>query len=354
MARLDNIVPGFDVLDGFDAPWQQNSLFGHRKAINIFLDAHNRKRLHHAWLISGARGVGKSTLAYRLTRFILASTNEQGTSEDPTSIKPEHPVARQISSLVHPNMLVISRPWDAKGKKYRTEITIDEVRKTNRFFGTTSGNGKWRICIVDAADDLNRNAANALLKILEEPPRDCLFFVLSHAPGRLLPTIRSRCRKLALEPLGRDDMSSGIQHFTGLTDPDILDRLTNASDGRLRRALELNQSNGTVVIDDLASLIKSTRQQATDFERLHGFAELISKPGQGDTQFQLLLESCQRTLSLSMRQLLSSGASQQTLMTHAKAWENIGRIEQNMRIYNLDKKQAVIDIVRCVSAAVSN
>ena len=189
-------------------PRETSDLFGHREAESTLLDAYRSGRIPHAWLIGGAQGIGKATLAYRMARFVLAFRNPKASQvqQAPTlRVDPADHVARQITAGAHGGLLVLERGLNDRGV-LRTVITVDETRETISFFGSTAAVEGWRVCIVDTVDELNPNAANALLKILEEPPQQSLFLLVSNAPSRVLPTILSRCRKLLLRPLETDDV----------------------------------------------------------------------------------------------------------------------------------------------------
>src|SRR3954454_24536493 len=184
-------------------PRETTSFYGHAEAEQALLEAYRAGRMPHAWLIGGPRGIGKATLAYRMARFVFAhpeATAQSVQNAAQLALPPDHPVARRIAAQGHPDLLALERVADEKGK-VPMFIPVDMVRKTIRFFGSTPGGGGWRVCIVDSADEMNAAGANALLKILEEPPAKSLLLVVSHAPGRLLPTIRSRCRRLVLRAL---------------------------------------------------------------------------------------------------------------------------------------------------------
>ena len=184
-------------------PRETAELFGHREAEAALLNAYRSGRIPHAWLIGGAQGIGKATLAYRMARFVLAHRNPLAAPvqrAETLAVDPADPVARQIAAGAHGGLLVLERGLNDRGVM-RTVITVDETRETISFFGSTAAVEGWRVCIVDTVDELNPNAANALLKILEEPPQQSLFLLVSHAPSRVLPTILSRCRKLPLRPL---------------------------------------------------------------------------------------------------------------------------------------------------------
>src|SRR2546430_12442042 len=189
-------------------PRETGALFGHREAEMALLNAYRSGRIPHAWLIGGPQGIGKATLDYRMARFALANSNPTAPSvqrAETLALDPGDPVARQVTAGAHGGLLVLERGLNDRGVM-RTVITVDETRETISFFGSTAAVDGWRVCIVDTVDELNPNAANALLKILEEPPQRSLFLLVSHAPARVLPTIQSRCRKLALRPLATADV----------------------------------------------------------------------------------------------------------------------------------------------------
>ncbi|MFN5121431.1 MAG: DNA polymerase III subunit delta', partial [Bradyrhizobium sp.] len=223
-------------------PRETSDLFGHREAEATLLDAYRSGRIPHAWLIGGAQGVGKATLAYRMARFVLAFRNPKSSQVQaaPTlRVDPSDAVARQITAGAHGGLLVLERGLNDRGVM-RTVITVDETRETISFFGSTAAVDGWRVCIVDTVDELNPNAANALLKILEEPPQQSLFLLVSHAPSRVLPTILSRCRKLLLRPLETDDVVRAAAAATDIDaeDPALLEAAA-ASEGSVGRALSL-------------------------------------------------------------------------------------------------------------------
>ena len=187
-------------------PRETSTLSGHREAEQALLNAYRGDRIPHAWLIGGAQGIGKATLAYRMARFVLAHRDALAAGvrrAETLWVDPSNPVARHVAAGAHGGLLTLERSLNEKGVM-RTVITVDETRETISFFGSTAAVEGWRVCVVDTVDELNPNAANALLKVLEEPPRQSLFLLVSHAPARVLPTIQSRCRKLALRPLATE------------------------------------------------------------------------------------------------------------------------------------------------------
>ena len=185
-------------------PRETSVLFGHAEAEQTLLEAYRSGRIPHAWLIGGESGIGKATLAYRMARFVLAYPDpampavRKATS---LAIPADHPVARRIAGQAHGDLLSLERVINEKTGKLFTVIRVDDIRRSVPFFGSTAGEGGWRIAIVDSVDELNKESENALLKVLEEPPPRALLLLVSNAPGRILPTIRSRCRMLMLRPL---------------------------------------------------------------------------------------------------------------------------------------------------------
>ncbi len=214
---MSDDIPEPDRITGAPHPRETETLFGQSGAEASFLEAYNAGRLHSGWLITGPRGVGKSTLAWKIATFLLSQDPQDddglfGAPPPPTSLQvdPEHPDARLVQSGAHPRLFIVRRPYDDKTKKLKSEITVDAVRGVKGFFHMSSTDGGRRVVIVDAADELNRNAANAILKELEEPPADTTILLIAHQPSRLLPTIRSRCRELRCPPLGPDDLGHAL------------------------------------------------------------------------------------------------------------------------------------------------
>ncbi len=206
MASLDKTSADIlqaDTEAGCPHPREVYSIIGHGEEEKKLARLFANNELHHAWLISGTKGIGKATLAYRLVRTVLGGNPDTNGRLD---VPQNDAVAQRVQSLGHGDFLLIRRPYDEKSKKLRTEIPISEARKISEFFSKKASEGGWRICLVDNMDEMNKNAANAVLKILEEPPEKCLLILLSNSPGRLLPTIRSRCMSLHLRPISDKDL----------------------------------------------------------------------------------------------------------------------------------------------------
>ncbi|MTH33267.1 DNA polymerase III subunit delta' [Paracoccus limosus] len=226
----DDTPPEPDRAPGAPHPREATRVLGQDQAVGDFLASARAGRLHHAWLLTGPRGTGKATLAWAIAHWLLA-----GSPEDSLDIDPELPVARRIRALSEPRLHLVRRPVDEKTGRLRSEITVDEIRKLQGFFHMSAAEGGSRVAIIDAADEMNPAAANALLKQLEEPPAQATLLLVAHQPGRLLPTIRSRCRELRLQPLGAEDMADILQDLGIGGDAEKLAALAGGSVGEAVR-----------------------------------------------------------------------------------------------------------------------
>lgn len=222
-------------------------LFGHAEAQQRFLDAYEQSRLHHAWLIEGPEGIGKSRFAHRLAAFLLGA---RGPAGRPLDADASDPVWRACAAGSHPDLRVIQRELNDKGKLAQ-DISVDQVRALTEFFTKMPALGGWRIGIIDAIDEANRNGANALLKTLEEPPPKCVLFLINHGREPLLPTIRSRCRVLRLSVLSDEDC------LKALTAAGAPETALSAAQGRPGRGIRLSSPTALAAAGAARALLQS-------------------------------------------------------------------------------------------------
>jgi DNA polymerase-3 subunit delta' len=316
-------------------------LVGQEAAEVAFDDARARGRLHHAWLISGPQGLGKATFAFRIARRLL------GAAPDPRhglmGAAPQDPVSRLVAQDAHPDLMVVDRT-DSEGK-VRREILVEEVRRLNEFFSKSPASAPYRVAIVDAADDLNRNAANALLKTLEEPPPRGVILLVCHAPGRLIRTIRSRCRTLKLAPLPEAAVADFVSMRTD-ADPESALRLARMSGGAPGRALAL-ASEGALEMDVAA---RALVQGLPDLDRTLALSLTDRfRGGEGARSFALLTER----LAARVHDLVLRRAEEGIggLDAWAEAWSALNRLPREVEALNLDRGDALFTALADLRAA---
>lgn len=347
--------PESDVLPGAPHPRDTERLFGHSAAERDFLDAYREGRLPQAWLIGGREGIGKATLAWRVARFILANPDPSQPVVQRASdlhVDPSAPAARRISAQSHGDVVVLRREWDAKGKKHFTEIRVDDVRKAINLFHRAASEGGWRIAIIDSADDLNRSSANALLKMIEEPPPKSLFLITSHRPAATMPTIRSRCRRLTLSPLSDADVVAAIKAMDddpATSDKELMTAATRAS-GSVRDALLLLANASIKQADDIARLL--ARLPDVDWRAVHSLADSVTGREGGDV-FEAMLTMTLDWIDAKVRTAAASGAGPRSLAPLAQVWEKIAASARETQALNLDRRPIVLSLFADLSAAVS-
>ena len=286
----DDDIPEADCAEGAPHPRHTAEVFGQDAAEQSVLSALNEGRRHHAWLLTGPRGVGKASFAWRLARYLRTEADDgpglfgEAPATTTLDVDPGHPVARQIAALSDPGTLLIRRAWDQDRKKLKAQITVDEVRRLNSFFGLSATDGGTRVVIVDSADEMNPSAANALLKVLEEPPAKAVLLLISHQPARLLPTIRSRCRVLRFQPLSPEDLSRAL-HQAGVEAPEG-PALAELAGGSAGDALRLITGDGLGIYTELVTLLSQAPQM--DRQAARRFADAASARG-ADARMELSL-----------------------------------------------------------------
>jgi DNA polymerase-3 subunit delta' len=332
-------------------PRETTVLFGHREAETALLNAYRSGRIPHAWLVGGAQGIGKATLAYRMARFVLAHPNPLASDvqrAETLGVDPSDPVARHVAAGAHGGLLTLERTLNDKGVM-RTVITVDETRETISFFGSTAAVDGWRVCIVDTVDELNPNAANALLKILEEPPQRSLFLLASHAPARILPTIQSRCRKLPLRPLATEDViRAAAQAAQRPVDDPALVEAAEAAEGSVARALTLLGGDALKLHQRTTALLATLPQ--VDPRELHALGDALG--GSDRVALAAFIDGVDRWVSERLRiDGANANANLPRLARLAEVWEKINRAARDTESYNLERKPLVFSVFGLLAEA---
>ncbi|WP_445376507.1 DNA polymerase III subunit delta' [Niveispirillum fermenti] len=367
---------------GFDPevfnPRRNNFLEGHATAEKLLLDSWNSGRMHHAWLIGGPPGIGKATLAFRMARFVLTRglPGEQemglfGPPPDPTSltVDPEGPVSHRVASGGHADLLTIQRTWDEKRRRFKRDLAVEEVRKIAPFLRLTSAEGGWRVVIVDGADQLNSSGQNAILKILEEPPSKTLILLVADNVGALLPTIRSRTRKLALEPLTEAQVRSLL--FRYLPDLDDAERtaLARLAEGSIGRAIELHTAGGLDLYKAMLGVFDSLPR--LDVLGAYAFADATLRGGNEEANWIAVTEligwwlgriaraAARGTIPAEVvpgeaalvHRLMQGSHRAGALDRWVEVWENTNHMFAKAESANLDRRQTLMSALARIEAA---
>jgi DNA polymerase-3 subunit delta' len=333
-------------------PRETTDLFGHRDAELALLNAYRSGRMPHAWLIGGAQGIGKATLAYRMARFALAHRDPGAADVQRAQtlfVDRSEAVARQVAAGSHGGLLTLERSLNDKGVM-RSVITVDETRETISFFGSTAAVEGWRVCIVDTVDELNPNAANALLKVLEEPPQRSLFLLVSHAPARVLPTIISRCRKLPLRPLATSDVIAATAAAANIArDDPALAQAAGAAEGSVARALTLSGGDALKLHQRTAALLATLPR--VDPRELHALGDALG--GSDRIALAAFIDSVDRWINDRLRaDEADANANLPRLARLAEVWEKINGAARDTESYNLERKPLVFSVFGLLAEAV--
>lgn len=350
MSRNEPAIVEPDQLEGAPHPREQFAFFGHPEGEGAFVEGLRSGRLHHAWLIGGPQGIGKATLAYRVARVLLDPDRSGNQAYDDLHVAPESSVARQVIALSHPNLAVLRCAPATDKKAASTTIPVDAVRRALSMFGSTSADGGYRVCIVDSAEDLTISSANALLKVIEEPPPRSIFLIVSHAPQRVLPTIRSRCRRLLLRPLDDANIRSVIASLGAPwsdMSPEVVGQALSYGEGSVRRTLELLDADKVAFMDQVARLLDSLPR--TDPKQIATLAEALAKRD-ADENYDLTLEAVQRWISSRLHEGAGLGASR--LAPLVEVCDKIGRAAREIDVFNLDRRPFILTLFDDLADAV--
>jgi DNA polymerase-3 subunit delta' len=344
------------------APRENPQLVGHENAERELRRLVEAGRLPHAILLSGPRGIGKATLAFRLARFLLAGPEDLPaemfgeTEKGGLATDPESGVFRRVASGGHADLLTVERAYDPRRRRLRSDIIVEDTRAIAGFFRLTAAEEGWRIVIVDGAEEMNRNAANALLKILEEPPRRGLLLLVSHSPGRLLPTVRSRCRHFPLIPLAHALVLQLLGQYRPELAQSEAEALAGLAEGSIGRAIELADAGGLALYRSILGILAQVPR--VEVAELHAFADKLARPDAEEAYraseellSQFLARIVVRAAGRPFEQeewVAGEGEVVQRLAACADParWadlrDRIGRAFANTDQLNLDRKQAIL------------
>jgi DNA polymerase-3 subunit delta' len=320
-------------------PRANPDFFGHDHAAQALADAAAAGRMHHAWLITGPRGIGKATLAFRFARWLLAG---RPPGQPALFLPPEDPTFRRVAAGAHADLRTLAPSAGDKGVKLM--IRVDDVRTVPRFLGLTAAEGGWRIVLVEQLEAMNPEAQNALLKTLEEPPPRALLLLTTSAPDRLLPTIRSRCRRIDLFPLAEPAMEHVLTQWMPELDAAQRAGLARISGGAPGRALELAEAEALALqaeVDGFLAMLPRPDQRG-----LHQLADRLAAKRDGSALLTFL-ELLRAALARSIGEAARGGAvapylAERPLAEWASLWDTLGRLADETETLNLDRKQAVL------------
>jgi DNA polymerase-3 subunit delta' len=334
-------------------PREQALFFGHSSSIAELSTAARSGQMHHAWLIAGPKGIGKATLAWKFSKALLAF----GTSGCPQdlSVPETNTFAKQVSALTHPDLILLRRPWDHEKKRFKSELPVAEIRKLGSFYSTHASYGGSKIAIVDCMDETSPEAQNALLKVLEEPPKGAVLLLITHAPGHLLPTIRSRCRTLTLRKLGSVDMHSALAALCPHLHDEDRQLILALADGAPGFAASLVAANASSTYKDVLTLLHQLPKP--NMSHSISLSERLAKLpiDQGIGLFSTLLTlAIQRAVQANLVQqpvlpveekVFTSMFAAMSPQTWVQSWSDLRHAFARTDQLNLDKKQYVLNAI---------
>lgn len=345
------------------SPRDNDYLLGHEEAEQFLLEAWKNNSLHNSWLFSGIEGIGKATLAYRFARFLLSADTNKAQEYTSLSIGKDNQIFKLVSQNSHPDLKIIERDYtdtdrrkilkaikdgealsqeELQNLKRSAFIRVDDVRTINEFLSKRSSQDGWRVVIVDSIDDMNTASANAILKILEEPPYKTVMILISHNPNRLLPTIKSRCAKLLLKPLTETNLGSLLRRYRPELSEPAIKSLVGISSGSIGQAINYADNNAIEQYEKLKNLVTSGSN--IKLSELLSFCDTAAQ----DEDIYYLVESLILKL---YRQLMHEVNNVESL---AQSWEESIKIFSETDSLNLDKKQALLSIITNLNKRISN
>lgn len=341
-------------------PRNNPDLIGHEAVEQAILADFNAGRMPHALILAGPQGIGKATLAYRIARFMFSQGGDEGAGlfgepEKPATlyVSPENPVFRRVASGGHADLVVIEREMDEKKGRLKSEIPVDTVREVKGKLHQKAAEGGWRVAIVDGAEHLNSAGQNALLKILEEPPKKSLLILTTSQPGGFLPTIRSRCRMVRMEALPHATVAQLLDKYVpGIGDGEK-DAISRYVEGSIGRALQFYAEEGMTQYRDMLALVAQIPD--IDIVKLHDIADKLSRTEAAyENAREIITGWCQRIARLQARGEAIIDVMPGDAMVFQKlaarfpprhfldTWEKMAQLFRQTEWSYLDKRQALI------------
>ncbi len=342
-------------------PRRNSFLLGHEYAEKMLLDAWKNNSLHNSWLITGIEGIGKATLAYRFARFLLYADENKKESYTTLNVPEDSQAFRLVANDAHPDLKVLERDYtetdrkkvmkaikdgeamsdeELKGLKKSAFIRVDDVRTINEFLSKKSSNDGWRVVIIDSVDDMNAASANAVLKILEEPPAKALMLLVSHNPNRLLPTIRSRCAKLNMQPLDENNVASLLRRYRPDTEEKAVKELAHLSSGSIGKALTFLDKGAMDIYARMLDILKSGKNF-----KLADMIEFCNSTVKDEDCFYLVQELLLKYLAENIRTCHNMEAM-------LEMWEKANHSFDEADRLNLDKKQVMLNVLYSICKVV--
>jgi DNA polymerase III subunit delta' len=330
-----------DTLHGVKTPVETENLYGHDRQKELISRGYRLGRMHHALLLEGPPGIGKASFAFQVAQHLIASPSSADAPETFTLLDPNSNDFRQLAQGTHGQVMHLTRPFDAKTEKFKTMLTVDEVRRIGHFLSRTNPGAGYRTVIIDPVNDMNANASNALLKNLEEPPARTLFILVAHTSGRVLPTIRSRCQHVAFSGLIDTDLAKAVEQAAGSPVPgDEMAKLAALAEGSVRRALLLRQFGGLEVTETADALIAGN---VLDVEKAARLGDVLTAR-EAEIQYQLLTDHLlQRIAKAAQRH--SAGGETRHAEAMASSFSETRDMLAQAHGFNLDRKQTVFGLI---------
>ncbi len=330
-----------DTLHGIKAPVEAAAIYGHERQAGLISRAYQQGRMHHALLLEGPAGIGKASFAFQLAQHLIANPNAPGAPGAFSPLDRNSSDFRQLALGTHSQVLHLTRPFDAKTEKFKTMLTVDEVRRIGHLLSRTNPGAGYRAVIVDPVNDMNANASNALLKNLEEPPARTLFILVAHTSGRVLPTIRSRCQHVPLSALSDADLAKAVAAAAGGHVPgEEMAKLSALAEGSVRRALLLRQFGGLEVTETADALIAGS---VLDVEKAARLGDVLAVR-EAEIQYQLLTDHLLQRIAKAADRHAAAGQMMKA-ETMAKSFSETRELLAAAQGFNLDRKQTVFGLI---------